>query len=166
MAMKCKVQMHGGADRRHGGGAAQHDEKRECGKQDAGHQRDPDEQLIPDDPALHLERCHACIMHRADAGAEHGATDQIMFDAAAQGRDPHAGGGEHDGSGKRKHRQFGVVGVRYARREGDHGDEMRRPDAKTGRCCRNHQPGIAVSVGRAVDMAEQIDRRKRKKCHK
>ena len=100
-------------------------------------------------------------MHRRDAAADDRAAEPAgAGDPAAQrGRQAYAG--EHDGRKKGEDGQEDVVAGRQPGREGQHGDEVRRPDAEPG-CDRRHaQPDMAHDPVRPAHVLEKIDRGER-----
>ena len=112
---------------------------------------------IPSDASRHLERPHAGVVHRADAGTHYHAADQ---------RSPKPGHGERyrkPDAGhcrRRQQRQRGqanIVGNRNAGLVGEHGDEMRRPDAATGGDAGGGEPRELDATSGGAGAMKQID---------
>ena len=97
----------------------------------------------PTDIAGHLQRPHAEVVHAGDAGADDRAADRRRPTRPARSmatRKP--GDGDDHRDDERGHGQADVVGHRHARLVGEHGDEMRRPDAAAGGGAGEQKPRV------------------------
>jgi len=159
--------MHAGDRRAHddaGGGALQHaggvegepqrDEGGADGDGDGG--RDPPGIVV--DGGGHPHRGHAGVVHAGDGKPHAAARDDQRLRPLAD--DDEGGGRDQDRDRQRQQRQQRIVGDGKARQaEGQHGDEMHRPDAAAhGDRCR-HQPAEAGRTRGRPHPRGEIERR-------
>ena len=137
----------------------QSDPGRRGADQRAGGDRHDDQNGIPDDPPLDLEGRHAGIVHGGDASADYRAAEPCAARQRARQGDAETDAGKHDGRDQRQKGKRDVVAARYPRRESEHGDEVRRPDAEPARRSRHAKPDFLHVAGRPADMVDEIDRR-------
>ena len=116
--------------------------------QRAGRDRDDDQHGIPDDAPLDFEGGHAGIVHGGDAAADDRAAEPARAGQRARQRDAKTDARQNDGGDQRQQRKRDVVAARNPRREGEHGDEMGRPDAEAAGGCRHAKPNLAHLAGR------------------
>ena len=111
---------------------------------------------IPDDAAGDLEGGHARVVHGGDAAADDGAAEPAGAGDPVAQRRRQADAGQHDRGKKGEDGQEDVVAGRQPGREGEHGDEVRRPDAEPG-CDRRHaQPDMAHDPARPAHVLRRL----------
>ena len=140
----------------------QADRQRDRADQHAEHDRRRHQGRVPDDPSLDFERRHADVVHRGNGRADDGAA-QPRAHPDRRRRDGEARAGQQDRGNQREARERDIVGVGDARRERQHGDEMRRPDPEAGRRRGNGEPHQSHAAGGPLYVMEQADGRYRGK---
>ena len=105
-----------------------------------------------------LDRRHAGIVHGGDAGADDAAADRGAPARRQVDRDRDADAGDRRGRDQGDRGEPDIVGHADAGIVGQHGDEMGRPDAASGRDARGRDPDRARSPAGRQGAVEQIDR--------
>jgi hypothetical protein len=136
------------------------DRKRHGADGRAEHDRCNDENAIPQDHAGNFKGRHSGVVHGGNAAGNDGAADpRTMAPARGQRhREPH--GCQRYRRDQRQQRQQDIISAWDPRREGEHRDEMRRPDAEAGGNGGYRQPHASHLTASFPCMAKQIDRGK------
>ena len=109
--------------------ASRRDEQRERRKDNAEQDRDDDRAYVPAHACGNLQRRHAGVMHRRDAAADDGTSEDDPQRPQGRYRDAQSDEGDGDREDQRQDRHGNVVGTTVTRPVGQHRDEVRRPDA-------------------------------------
>ena len=134
---------------------------KEGGRAKAGAEQDGGDHEIrhPDDFGRDSKRGHPHVVHGGNTDADHRATHDGLPAAVAEqgGRET---GGRHDRCDHERHCGGGhVVADRKAWRVGEHGDEVRGPDAAAGHRAGGPQPDQAGSASASAGALKQVDGR-------
>ena len=130
---------------------------------DEHRERDQDAMVVQ--LARHEHRRHAGIVHRHDADPhEQSAEDELQQRRLARADDVEPAAGDGDRDQQRKNRQARIITDRHRHHEGEHGDEMHRPDAAAHRERRGREPRMPHPAMRGPDAAAEIQRRIRRKA--
>ena len=132
--------------------------QRQAGQRHGHHDRQPEQPRVVAQQRCHPHGGHARVMHHADAGTDEHAAQHQHARGDPRPRDqgqrpPRGQHGRHD----RKRGGERRIGHRHAQVEGQHADEMHRPDAAT-QCQRTGQAGqppvprVAADVRHADDV--------------
>ena len=162
MAADRQCQQQGAADLPFLLGAVDADRKRDGADRHGNPDRRKDEVRIPHHDASDVKRVHAGVVHRGDAAGDDRAADPRSVPPVRNQGNRQADRGHKDGDDQRQDGQADIVAAGKARVEGQHRDEMRRPDAEAGRDRGDHNPDRAHVAGRSARMAQQVDRRQRR----
>ncbi len=131
--------------------------QRRCAEDDTKDDGGDNKAAIPDEVAVKADGRHADIMHGADGKAERRAADtggpQVLGDKEPGRRECERDSERCESQARRI--VHGIVGV-----EGEHGDEMRRPDAATGDDADAQNPECTALRSSFPRMSEKTDRRK------
>jgi hypothetical protein len=116
--------------------------------------RQGEQERVVADRRAHAHRGHAGVVHGRDAAAhEQAAEHQALHPGAARPHDREADPGEQDREHQRDEGQADVVLDRNAELEGQHGDEVHRPDAAPHGNRGGDQPDGARHRGRRLAIA-------------
>ena len=140
VASKCEPQGGGGGGNRDG-------------------DRDGDDRRVVGEVAGHPHCRHAGVVHRRHADTHEWARDQQGPRAGASASHPGEGGGGHaDGDQQRQECQAEVVCGGQPHLEGEHADEVHRPDAPAHRHRRARSPGPARTDVRPAHPRAEVER--------
>ena len=123
-----------------------------------------DESCIPQDDAADLKGRHAEIVHRGDAASNDSAAEPRSKPPSGKHRHREARRGEQDSGGERQNGESDIVAARNSRREREHCDEVRGPDAEAGRDRGHREPDWTHAPCREACMPQQVDGRERSQC--
>ncbi len=135
---------------------------RKCDGADCGaeHDRCGDKNGIPQDRAGDFKCRHPGVVHRCDAAGDDGAADPRPVAPVRGQRHAKPHGGQRYRRDQRHDGQDDIVAARDPRRECEHRDEVRRPDAEAGGNGRYRQPHVPHLAAGFPGVAKQIDRGK------
>jgi hypothetical protein len=139
-------------------GAARGDGERRHAERHAEHDRGDHQRRRPGDAPRQLDRGHAGIVHGGHAGADDAAADRRAPTARKIDRDRDAESGHQRRRHQRQRGEPDIVGDADAGIVGQHGDEMRRPDAGAGRNAGGDDPERARSAAGPPRAVEEVDR--------
>ena len=92
-----------------------------------------------------LDGSHAGVVHAGDAGADAAGGEQVLHRAQpGVGEQAHGNDADGDGNEQREQRQATGEVQRYRRMEGQHGDEVHRPDAAAQADAADPLPAMSV----------------------
>ncbi|MGY4255600.1 hypothetical protein ACVI1L_002668 [Bradyrhizobium sp. USDA 4516] len=129
------------SDERHPAVLTAHcDRQRGVAEQHAEHDGGRHEIERPDHVARYFQRPHPEIVHAGDPGSDHGAADRRAPAAGVAGGKAEAAGCQHHRRGERQRGEDDTVAGRDSRLIGQHGDEMRCPDAVADGGSRDRNP--------------------------
>ncbi len=100
---------------------------------------------------------HPDEVHRADARPDYGAAGQARKAKAVADGNLYAAGGYRHGAEQRQQGKPQVVGCGMAGIEGQHGDEVGRPDTEAGGCTRRQRPPQAGGARRRLGTTDKQD---------
>ena len=111
----------------------------------------------------HAPRRHAGVVHRGDPRAgEDAAAENCGPAAALPVDDEQPEAGHHDRDHQRQHRGRNVIGDADAELEGEHRDEMHRPDAAAQRHRACEPPADLRPAARLANPSHEIERNERR----
>ncbi len=113
--------------------------QRDEAKQDAKRNRHQHQIDGPRDATRYLQRPHAEVVHGDNAGADDRAADRRPPSGIVGGK-PETNRRDRHGGSERRSRQGHAIARRHAGIVGQHGNEMRRPDAVSDRAAGDPDP--------------------------
>jgi hypothetical protein len=137
--------------------ATHRDRHRGNAERNAQRHRHDDEIGRPRNAARHLEGKHAGIVHAGDAAADDGAAGRRRQPLRPEHRKAQSAAGDDRGGNEREGSEADVVSRRDARPIGQHGDEVRRPDAAAGSGTGDDQPRRPCPSGGDARPMKQAD---------
>src|SRR5262249_24772002 len=126
-----------------------------CPENHAEHDGCHDERQLPSDVSGDLDGPHAGVVHDADASSDYDAANQHSPKPRYCQRDRKADARHNRGDHQRQQGQADIVGNRNARLVGEHGHEMRRPDAAAGGDAGGREPGQPGAAAGGAGAMEQ-----------
>ncbi|MNE29626.1 hypothetical protein D3C80_1231160 [compost metagenome] len=122
------------------------------------HQRQAEQHRVVVDARLHQQRGHAGVMHAADTRAHDQRPQAQLGPGQARLADqPQGKTGRQPGDQQRQKRQGQVVAQRDRQAEGEHADEVHRPDAEPHRQCATADPQVHRPALGGGDASGQVE---------